>query len=1149
MTLGERVWAVLGVQRDEARLVRRMLLLYFVLIAALVLIQSMAFGLFIAEFGSARLPYAYLAIAGLASVVSFAYLRLAARVSFQRLLTVNLAFLALGSLVLWLGLRSPLAGAATFLLPVWFQIFVTLANLVVWPLAMRLFDVRQGKRVFGLIGAGNWIANMLGGLVVAPLVALLGTIDLLALAAVVVVGAWLLLRGIARDHLQAAAGEPSGRAAETQRPKAPLGSYAWRIFAYTAAWWLAFYFVDNLFYAQAGAQYPDAESLTAFIGRFLSVTGAVALFTTVVLTSRVLRRFGLGAGLLTLPVLVTAAVAAVAFGGTLGLPAVMLFWLATSAKLSNVAFGFSLSQTSHNVMYQALEGRTRERVQTLAEGVVQPIAIGVAGAALLFISSLLGLSSVGLAWVLTPLGLVWIVLTLRVSAAYPHALAGVLKRRRWGEGPPAPLDAAALSLLTASLEEQRPGPVLFALGRLEPRDADLGEGVWRHVLAHPVSEVRAEAVARLATATTSGMPNGVRLLEERLAAEPEPPVMANLLRTLSGLGSARAIEAAALALNAPEPAVHPAAIASLIRYGGVDQSTRGQAALDGLLASASPAQRALAARALGELVASGEHVALNELAALGKRAALGERDAGGEAERWEVALSGLLTDADADVRRAALSAVPPAGSERLWAAVLRAAATPGSARHAERALAAGGAGALAAAASLVERGGLPEASLLAAARAAAKVRGPKAAELLSRLVGEPLASVRHAALVGLATGSAEPQGAAIRRRGGAREAATTTTYPTAEPGDRTATVAGELERSSANLRWLGDLLTALPAEPAAGPLAAALRDSWQREQDTVLLLAALASGADAMLDARDSLAAGDPGSRARALEVVELNLPVGFRASVLPLLEKAAPAAPSLQGGIGLLPTPVAATPERRREWPTGFDERLPELIVGRPGRYFGGSVRAGALHLVGALGLSEHREHVERAAAEPQPLVAETARWALRRLGPITPGTEERMLSTIERAIVLKGAQFFAGAPHEVLLDVAELLEEVEVLQGEDVVRRGEEGDSLYVVVEGSLSVREGERELEALEPGAAFGEMAILDPGPRSATVTATSPARLLRLSRAPFIDLVHQRPEVALGIMEVLVRRLRSRVSDLYALDLGLSAEGLAGRATGG
>ena len=74
MTLLERSLAMLGVQRGEARLVGRMLVLYLVLIGALVLIQSMAFGLFIAEFGSKRLPHAYLVIAGLATLVSFGML-------------------------------------------------------------------------------------------------------------------------------------------------------------------------------------------------------------------------------------------------------------------------------------------------------------------------------------------------------------------------------------------------------------------------------------------------------------------------------------------------------------------------------------------------------------------------------------------------------------------------------------------------------------------------------------------------------------------------------------------------------------------------------------------------------------------------------------------------------------------------------------------------------------------------------------------------------------------------------------------------------------------------------------------------------------------------------------------------------------------
>lgn len=1080
MTLRERSLAVLGVQPGEARLVGRMLLLYLVLIGALVLIQSMAFGLFIAEFGSERLPYAYLVIAGLATLVSFGYLRLGARVAFERLLTVNLAFLALGSLALWAGLRSPLAGAATFLLPVWFQIFVTLANLVVWPLAMRLFDVRQGKRVFGLIGAGNWVANMLGGLVVAPLVAWVGPANLLAFAAAVVVAGWLLMRGIVRDHLAPAGPTaPRDEAGDAGAARAPLGDYAWRIFAYTAAWWLAFYFVDNVFYAQAGARFASAEELTAFIGRFLSVTGAVALFTTVVLTSRVLRRFGLAAGLLALPVLVTVAAFAIAAGGTLGVPALVLFWLATAAKLANVAFGFSLSQTSHNVMYQALEGRARERVQTIAEGIVQPVAIGVAGGSLLLLTAVAGLGSVGLAWVLTPIAAAWVVLAARVAAAYRGVLTTTLRRRRWGENVLAPLDAEALSLLRASLRDERPGPVLYALGRLAPTDPALTADVWRQVLGHPAEAVRAAALTRLAAAGAGG----AALLEERLASEPALPVRAGLLGALAGMGSVRAVEAADRWLDEPYPEVVEAAIVVLLRHGDGPRAARAAAALDRLAASESPADRALAARVIGEVGLGGEH--------------------GPGRQR---ALEGLLADAAVEVRREALEAAGSLRVPGLWPAVARAAARPGSARHAERAIAAGGPAALAALAPLVVAGWLEGAALVAVARACGRVGGEEAQSLLEALRGSPVGAVRHAALEALAQGWG---GAAAGEAGN-------------EAGNEVARARAELEVSALRGRRLAEAVALLPLGPEAALLVGALRDAWTRERDAALLLAAAVGEGSTVLDARAAFARPGAVPVARALEAVEVNLPAALRPLVMPWLE----AAP---------PEPAGGPPDEG-----ALAARLRGLAAGQEGTYLGPWVRACVLHLIGAARLTAAADVADAAASDVDPLVAHTARWAAQRLGA-TGGEEAGMLSTLERVIILKGVRFFSGAPDEVLADVAALLDEVEVPAGADVVRQGEVGDSLYVVAEGEVSVRDGPRELEVLGEGEAFGEMALLDPGPRSATVTAAVPSRLLRLSRGPFLDLVYERPEVAVGIMEVLVRRLRSRVSDLAALgDVSAVAE---------
>ena len=133
-------------------------------------------------------------------------------------------------------------------------------------------------------------------------------------------------------------------------------------------------------------------------------------------------------------------------------------------------------------------------------------------------------------------------------------------------------------------------------------------------------------------------------------------------------------------------------------------------------------------------------------------------------------------------------------------------------------------------------------------------------------------------------------------------------------------------------------------------------------------------------------------------------------------------------------------------------------------------------------------------------------------------------MLSTVEKVLILKTVNVFSQTPDEVLADVADLLEPVDYAPDEPIIRKGDPGDSLYIIVDGRVSVRDGAVELTTLGARDVFGEMALLDTEPRSATVVALEPARLFRLAQGPFFELIDQRPEVVNGVLRVLVRRLR-------------------------
>lgn len=143
-------------------------------------------------------------------------------------------------------------------------------------------------------------------------------------------------------------------------------------------------------------------------------------------------------------------------------------------------------------------------------------------------------------------------------------------------------------------------------------------------------------------------------------------------------------------------------------------------------------------------------------------------------------------------------------------------------------------------------------------------------------------------------------------------------------------------------------------------------------------------------------------------------------------------------------------------------------------------------------------------------------------------------MLSIVEKVIILKTVPMFSQTPDNVLADVAGLLDEVDASENETVFNKGDRGDSLYIIIDGKVRVHDGERLLNYLGERDVFGEMALLDPEPRSASVTVVEPARFFRLDQAPFYDLMAERPEVAIGIIRMLTSRLRNRVSDIAQLN---------------
>ncbi len=136
-------------------------------------------------------------------------------------------------------------------------------------------------------------------------------------------------------------------------------------------------------------------------------------------------------------------------------------------------------------------------------------------------------------------------------------------------------------------------------------------------------------------------------------------------------------------------------------------------------------------------------------------------------------------------------------------------------------------------------------------------------------------------------------------------------------------------------------------------------------------------------------------------------------------------------------------------------------------------------------------------------------------------------MISTVEKVLFLKSIDLFSQIPGEDLAAIALISTEVRRDQGDEVFAEGESGDALYMVIDGKVRVHKQERVIAELGERECFGEMAILDASPRSATVTSIAESNLLKITREDFQEIMTEKPEIAMGVIKVLTRRLRDAI----------------------
>jgi HEAT repeat protein len=334
---------------------------------------------------------------------------------------------------------------------------------------------------------------------------------------------------------------------------------------------------------------------------------------------------------------------------------------------------------------------------------------------------------------------------------------------------------------------------------------------------------------------------------------------------------------------------------------------------------------------------------------------------------------------------------------------------------------------------------------------------------------------------------------------------------------------------------------ALLSNPLTAPerlLSVALQEDRVKIVERLFHILGILCGREQMLAIFEKLHSGDARLRSDALEALDTLVPHPIGRQVLGLLEPAPTATQeeSVPAGFSVSEATLRSKPWLRAcmtyylgQHPGAEGRALLKCLLADPSEV----VRETALYAGWQAFHDEWRQEIDAQVGSSDALIR---RCAQRILAEATDNKENisggstAMLLTVEKVLLLKSANLFAGLESEELAALAEIALEKEFPAGEIVFEEGQPGVYLYILVHGKIEVfhrvNSDEYSIATLGEKECFGEMAILNDEPRSASVRALEPTQVLKIDRNSFRELITERPEISFAIFKILSDRLKQK-----------------------
>jgi len=431
---------IFNIKKDEAKPTLLLMIFSFFIGLSLSFYFTASNAIFLKHFTSRMIPLSYVASGVIVYTAWWILSHLDRKLSLPRQLIIKLFFVFITVSTISIGVWVFDTPVLAFIMFTWFRVLVFITLVTFWGLAGKLFDIRQGKRIFGLIGIGEVISTIIGYFSIPLLLHFFKTPDLLFLASgsllLCLVVVFIILRTFP-DQLAAA--RPAGnRAAIKVRSEWNYWNllkkpYFLLISLMALLPIFSYLFVIFLFLAQTKTEFANnPEAVARFVGIFLGFVAILELILKL-FSGRFLNKFGLKPSLLSLPIILLLSISLAAIFGSLYGPVGMFFAFIALAWLFDRSIRSAVYEPSFQLLYQPVPNDQRLAFQNQIEGIPKALGIVITGAVILLFSTIHSFSLVHYSWVFAIVLIFWIWIAFKMYEEYRNMLKSKLSEIKTDE--------------------------------------------------------------------------------------------------------------------------------------------------------------------------------------------------------------------------------------------------------------------------------------------------------------------------------------------------------------------------------------------------------------------------------------------------------------------------------------------------------------------------------------------------------------------------------------------------------------------------------------------------------------------------------------------------------------------------------------------